>query len=160
MFAFIATIVGVFLIGWGVLSKLEADHVADPFNLPWPYGKRHRVMMRAYVPNNVNNLIVDRLTIPFNCYVAGIILSHKKFSVVLDSISIVTKDAAKNVLGAVTPADDVDAVAQTVHADVANKAYPIDRGDVLYLKCTSTTANSGGWVNVELDLIPQFGAGR
>ncbi len=46
------------------------------------------------------------------------------------------------------------------HADVANKAYPIDRGDVLYLKCTSTTANSGGWVNVELDLIPQFGAGR
>ena len=155
MFGPILLVACVLLISFGLKARAEGDHLPDPFTLPFPYGKV-RLMLRAYVPNNANNLIVDRITVPFNCYIDKVILSHKKFTVVADSISVVTKDAAKNILGAVAPTDDVDAVSQTVHADVANRAYPIDAGDIIYLKATTTTANSGGWINVELVVTPQF----
>lgn len=146
---------------YGLKMGAEGDHVADPSAAPWPYGQTVRVRMQAYVPNNANALIVDRYVLPFDAYVRRIYLSHKKFTVVLDSISMITKDAAKNVLGAVTPADDVDGVAQTVHADVANRAYLLNKGDIVHLKATSTTSNSGGWVTIDMDLeVAYFNTGR
>lgn len=148
-----------FLIGvlvWICVPRAEGDNVANPFNAPWPHGRKIRTRVSFYAPNGLSAAIVSRLKVPFDCYVDKIWLAHTKNTVVIDAISAITVDAAKNVLGSYAPADSLNPTAMTVHADVANKAYMINGGDVIHFKATTTTGSSAGWVDIDLDLIPAY----
>lgn len=130
----------------------EGDHVADPRKLPWPQGRYVRVTIGAYVPNGITAGIVRNWVVPFDCYVARVFKDYLGGTAHLDAVSLKTLDAGKNIQAEADESANVVGVAQTVHADVANRAYLINAGDIIQLKVSSEGSNESGHISYDLDL--------
>ena len=132
----------------------EGDHLPNPNSAPFPYGPA-LLRLGGSTIASLTGEVIDVVPAPFDCWVKRVFVSiQKNSSGDITAMNVKTTDATKNVVALATQSGDVNDW-QTVHADVANRAYQINKGDLLKLDVTSASGGLGN-VSVLLELEPVY----
>src|SRR3990172_7810440 len=113
----------------------EGDHVANPLAAPYPTSKTGTitVMLGGFIENAATGATLGTWRAPFDCWIEEVFYSYFGFTADLDAVTLVTVDAAKTIVAAADMGADLECVKQTLHADVADHAYQINKGDIIRL---------------------------
>lgn len=137
----------------------EGDHVANPSAAPYPTSRTGTVtvMLGGFIENAATAATLGVWVAPYDCWVEEVYYSYFGFTADLDAVTLVTVDAAKTIVTAADMGADLVGVKQTLNADVANRAYQINKGDIIKLSADSTDANERGVINVQIEVRPVYG---
>ena len=131
--------------------------VSDLSAAPYPNGPV-TIVLGGFLPNGCAAQELQRYVLPFDAKVKSVRYSYHKTTAGsgadLDAVTLVTVDAAKNLVAAADMSANIEGAKQTLHADIID--YQIKTGDAIRLLASSDGSNEAGAIFAQIELDPVY----